>query len=537
MNPPRTGGLPQVLTALTTAAIAACTYALSIEGVGNRLTFVVLTLLLMSYLALEINRVRCEHPIRWMINPTVVCSLVTFVLGFGITNLLFFLQEDALYLIGVVPEVTPAMNKLMLCVVLGAVAMWLAYWSPLAARIAVARPALFPPNVGPRALAVPALIALSVAARIIQIRLGVLGYSGEYYRLVELGSYTQYLSMGAGLGKLALVIAALEYYEMGRATKRASWVYALLIYEAVFGFLSGFKSAAVTPFIIVAFCQYVRRGRFSFTSLVLIPVAMFVALAVVEPFRIARNTDVRFEGTSFTSIWSAFTDAVASAVTQVAADEELNIEAKPSFFLTYAGRSNLTAIGSLGISFADEQEALPEGSPEFLQDIFLAPLHAWVPRAFWQGKSLANSGLWYTQIVLGYEFFSSAAMGVFTYLYFAGGLAAVILGLGFLGVVQRTLFFTTEPWNSRPGAVVFLSTLTAVAVIAETPFNSILIAMFRDLPLTIILTKLLYRPMHAGAVIRPLVAGPAISSGIRGAGVSRLDSPEGISSGAGTPVQ
>jgi hypothetical protein len=156
-------------------------------------------------------------------------------------------------------------------------------------------------------------------------------------------------------------------------------------------------------------------------------------------------------------------------------------------------RLNITYVGSLGIAFADDNESLPAGSPEFLRNILLAPLHAWVPRFLWAGKPLGNAGLWYTQTVMGLdEQITTTAMGPFTHLYFAGGIIAVFLGFIFIGFIQRVTFFVTQPWISPAGGIVFLSILTTLSV-GENSFNGIIVSLFRELPLILMLQFFLYK--------------------------------------------
>ena len=184
-------------TALVTGLAATFIYLLSIANlIGLRTTFILLTLLLLFYLALEISRVRRLHPERWLINPAVVCSLMTFVLGFGMSNLLYFLPET---LTESTQEVTASMNKMMLLVMIGALAMWLGYWSPLAARLTVLGPLvrfhtwIFKFDAEPKAWVLPLLVLVSLVSRLIRIRLGIFGYSSNYERLIEANSYSQYL--------------------------------------------------------------------------------------------------------------------------------------------------------------------------------------------------------------------------------------------------------------------------------------------------------------------------------------------------------
>lgn len=480
-----------IASAILVASVGAFLSVLSVlDLLGDRSSFVGLTMLLLIYLLVEVSRLRRLHPDRWLFNPVVLCSLVTFVLGYGVTNAIFFVPEDQLELLGLIPEVSPAMVKLMWLVLLGAVAMWMGYWSPIAASLA--RPAVvarfqarfLPKTNSLRPAALPLLVSITIGARLLQIELGVFGYSSTYDRLIEMGSITQYLAMGAGLGKLALVLAAFQYYAHRNSYKAKQWFYGLLVVEVLFGFLSGFKSAVVMPFVIVAICQYLRTGKFSKHWLILMVVGVVVAYAVIEPFRAAHNAGAAFQNTSAVGIASTMVGSVGTSA-EFAAE-------KAPLLVSIASRSNLSYIGSFGIAYSDEHSFMPAGSPEFLADIFLAPLHAWIPRLLWEGKPLGNLGLWYNQVVMGMEHFSSTAMGPFAYLYFAGGYVAVFLGFFFIGIVQRGLFFLLQPGVSAPGGVIFLVMLATVSVI-DSAFNGILIALFRELPLAILLQFVLFR--------------------------------------------
>jgi hypothetical protein len=245
------------------------------------------------------------------------------------------------------------------------------------------------------------------------------------------------------------------------------------------------KSAVGIPIVIAVLCQYLRSGRVSRRWLIAIPLSIMIAYAVIEPFRTAKNTDIAFKGTSLTSIADTMTSLALYPAKDVGNEE------KASVFLSIMGRSNLTYIGSLGISFADNNKTLPAGSPAFLGNILLAPLHAWIPRFLWEGKPLGNIGLWYTQTVMGLDHFSSTGMGPFTYLYFAGGMMAVFIGFYFIGFIQRVLFFATQPWISAAGGITFLSMLTYIAIV-DSSFNSILVVLCRELPLMLILQSFLY---------------------------------------------
>ena len=499
--------LPLPLAVLV-GAIALLLELLNDAGaLSQRALFYALTLLVLVYLGFEVRRLRLVHPDRWLLNPVVLCSIFTFVLGYGVTNVLFWLPEEELELVGLVPEVTPAMVTLMWLVLVGAVAMWLGYWSRFAARlgnqVAVHRfkRRFLPHSDALRSLALPGLFVVSLIARLAQIQLGVFGYSSNYDQLIKFGSVTQYLSLASGLGKLALALAALQFFSRKASPAAMSWFYVLLVVEVLFGFLSGFKSSVVMPFVIVAFCQYLQTGRFSKSLIILVLVGLSVAYVVIEPFRAALNENATFRDNSLNSI--ASTMIGVSGITSVDTTEQA------SRLLFIASRFNLSYIGSFGIEYADSHSSLPYGSPDFLGDLFLAPLHAWIPRVIWDTKPLGNLGLWYNQVVMGMSHFSSTAMGPFTYLYFAGGFTAVFLGFFLIGILQRSLFFLLQPAYSVAGATVFLAMLGSIVLI-DSSFNGIIITLCRELPLLLILQFLLFRRSLQGRAFNNIRCKPPV---------------------------
>ena len=466
------------------------------DVISDHAIYAAITLLLISYLTLEVIRIRRRHPDCWLVHPFVMCSFITFVMGFGVTNVLFFMPADRLAVLGLVPQVSTAMVKLMWLALLGAVAMSLGYWSPIATRlsrqqvVSQFQKRFLPKSNSLRAFALPALIVISVGAKLIQVKLGIFGYSSNYEHLVEMGSVTQYLSMASGLGKLALVLAAFLYYSKRTKWRSRIWFFGLLAIEVIFGLFSGFKSAVIMPFIIVALSEYLRTGRVGRHWVMLAIFGLVVAYATIEPFRDARRADPDFKADSLSVIADTMISA-GSAGRNTATE-------KASLVLAVASRSNLSYIGSFGIQFSDDHPELASGSPQFLKNIFWAPIYAWVPRIILPSKPLGNLGLWYTQVVMGKASFSATAMSPFTYLYLAGGAVAVFLGFFFLGAVQRVVFFLLDPAVSAAGGVVFLAVLATISVIGSS-FDGLVLSLCREIPLLIVLQFLLFSPRKGGA--------------------------------------
>ena len=451
------------------------------------------TALLLAYLAMEVHRLHRNFPDHWLVNPAVLCSAVTFTLGFGITNLLYFFPEEILSELGQAPEVTPWMSKLMLLVLIGALGMWLGYWSPFAAALAawISRQQwldrILRREFDPRAWVLPVLVLVSLGSRLIQIRLGVYGYSSDWDLLIETESIRQYLSMADGLGKLALVVASLRRYSPAPSGREKAWFAGILAYELFFGFLSGFKTEVVMPLVIVGLCKYLRRGHLPWRWVVLAAVAVFAAYAVIEPFRAARYQEAAFRGTSLTSIAETMLAAAVAGPEGFAGAEQTGTA------MQFLSRTSVTYVASLGIEFADTRP-LPEGSPAFLRDIVLAPLYAFVPRVLWESKETARHGIWYRVAVMGFSGANettSVGMSPFTYLYFLGGGLAVALGFFGVGILQRAWAEFLVPGTA--GAIIMFLIGVRVLAIPDSAFYSLIVDLLRLGPAALVLQYVIFK--------------------------------------------
>lgn len=465
---------------------------LSMDLITNFQGLVVYSLLLLGYLYVEAKNLWTRDTHLFWINPVVLASIFTFALAFGVTNVLFLLPEDMIALVGLQPIATPWMNQLMLLVVLGACAMWVGYSSGMgrnmgrmlqrsrvlrtwmSSSVRVNMPALY------------ACLAIGLIARLLAITLGVYGYSSTYDQLIAAAAYTQYLAMAESLGKIAFVGVAIQCFASPRyALPDRALLWLVLGYEVAFGFLSGFKSAVVMPFIIVGIVYYSQRNRFPRWLIPAVVVAVMAAYAVIEPFRANRNADAGFVGTSIGDILTAM-----PSFSSIGADDGGE---GPSMGLSFLARSNLTYMASLGIEYAANNKELPAGSPEFLGNIILAPAHALVPRLLWDSKPLQNIGLWYTNQVWGLDIYSSTAMSPFTYLNFAGGPLAVILGFLIVGILQRGLFDGLRHFGGGGLIVLFGLLGTLGNIVSE--FNTFFVGIIRLLPILVVVQYvLLQRP-------------------------------------------
>lgn len=475
------GAGPLIRIAAALAAVFV-SMALSLGLVTDVQGVAINTILLLGYLYLECSALfRCGRRLFW-INPVVVASVFTFILSFGVTNFIYSMPIDILEALKLAPAVTPWMNKMMFLVILAACAMWAGYASQFATKLAQKMRQSKPlakiliKSVSVNRSAIYLALGISVAARLVQISLGVYGYSADYDQLIAGAAYREYLSMAESLGKLALVAAAIQCF--APAVPRLKDILLLLVitlFEVAFGFLGGFKSQVVMPFIVLAVVHYSQRNRFPRWFIPVVIGSLLLAYAVIEPFRKARVADVGFVGTDIASIASTMATAKSSP--------SVDMIVVPSPVLSILSRFNLTWIASLGLEYAETRE-LPQGSPAFLTNLLLSPAYAVIPRTLWPSKPLETTGLWYTNEVMGLDIVSATGMSPFTYLYFAGGTLAVVLGFFMVGVVQRGLFEGLLHFGGG-GMIVFLGLLPFLGNI-DSAFNSFFMSIIRYAPALII---------------------------------------------------
>ena len=482
-----------IFFSIITISVAFFIYELSntdLYGSAKSSAFTLNTILLLIYLLLQINQVRNLEPKKWLLNPVILCSILTFILGYGISNILYIIPSDSYLLknINLESEITETMNKLMFLAIVGAVALWSGYWFNFAKILNYGLLIrlfnyAFKREPKPRKFVIYILLIISVISRLYMIELGMYGYSSISYEFVlDNSKYIQYIGYLSSTGKIVLMIASIEYY-FSKSLQFKNIMYIALIIEVFFGLLSGYKSNVIMPYILTVIIRYFSSGVFPIKSLFILPFLFTLAYGIIEPFRLDKMNTVN---TAFT-----LTDIVDSMVKNANFSSESDKEEVPLLFKLFY-RFNYTSVGAKGVSFADAYEELPVGSPDFLNNILMAPVYALIPRFLWEEKRITDQGLWYTHEVLGLKQFSFTAMGSITHLYFAGGLVGVASGFFFMGLLQRTFLIVIRPWLRADRSIVFFGMLGVLSV-GEYQVDAIVVSFFRDLPLLLIAVLVIYK--------------------------------------------
>lgn len=469
------------------------------EFIDITISFTLLTVILLIYLVIENIRLYKYDSRRFFANPAFLCSLMTLGLYYGANNFLFLMSPETLALISFKPIITPNMVKLVYISIIAAVGMWVGYWSKFTTLIINSNYCqrkihdYFTFDADLKNGALYAVTFVGLISRLLQIRMGIYGYSGSYEAFMDAAKYMQYFVLGGYFGKIALIVITLQYYAKPPTLKTKIWFYSIIILEVYLGgFLSGFKKMVMIPFAIVFLCQYIRTGRLNIIWIVAIVISTQIAYPVIEQFRSIRNgMGDSFPSSSVVDITQIMFFPTEEQKEKSLADDE---ETNAPVYLKVMARTSMTQIGSYGLDYYDKYNGnMPTGSPEVIKEIFLSPLYSWIPRFIWSGKTVQNIGLWYTQEVMQLKYsFSSTAMGFITYLYIGGGLLMVFLGFLFIGALQRITREVFRPWQTSAGALLSLSTVAMVSSIAEYNMDALIVLLVRMIPIVMWLQVLLY---------------------------------------------
>ena len=390
-------------------------------------------------------------------------------------------------------DITSWMELWMLYYVCGSVALWMGYWSWFSvvlvrkiSRMPLLR-SVIRRELRVRRVVLWVLLILGAVSQYALIKLGVFGFSQNPAATAKYANIIQYLTIGRGVLTFVLVVLAIQFFS-GRSSGRKPIIMLILVFMfTVFsGYLSGFKSQVVMPVIIVGIAYYAVNQRVPKWVLPVGLLLLFSAYAVITPFRAARLDDRNFQSQSFFYIYETMflPDKVPSL-----GGGAPSLAKKISHFLT---AQFPIPLWSEGLRYVSEKEGLPEGSPEFLRNILIAPLLAAVPRIIWPDKPTSRNGNWfYVEVLDGYGETSVSISGV-TSLYFAGGLVAVLAGFYFFGILQRALFRGLLTYGDG-GMLILLGIFSALR--GFDVYYVSLVDLFRTIPMMIVLQYFLLRPV------------------------------------------
>ncbi len=397
-----------------------------------------------------------------LLSPVALACFVHFFLGY-VTPILAADLGDGIFVKTAnwtrQADPVPLMNRTLILAILCALAIGAGFHAPLSRRLAAGiaerlrRTGWIRRAPEANFVVLIAMLGIAVGAVLIQVRLGVFGYSSNYQALFEFAAYRRVLDLCVSLLALCLFLLALRAFAQGRAGRPSYGSYLLMM--AVFGIhiaiglLTGFKGQVVMPAVIVGVAYFMIYRRAPLILGVLGVVLLVFAYSVVEPFRELRYARSNFQSNSLASIVNTMMEA-----------GQTERSGSPNTGRRFLQRSELISPTSAALQHADGLRAAGERAPHFAEAIVLAPALAFVPRAIWPDKPIYQFGKWFAMSVLRQPatMINSVGMGPISYFNYMGGFLAALAGFFAIGVLMRLLWSGLTPLGAG-GWLMYLAVL------------------------------------------------------------------------------
>lgn len=461
---------------------------------GGETIFLFKSLFLTLYIVVEILAMRIKDRKNWIINPVVLASLFTFLIGYGITNLIYFIPDSEprdKVLIRLGDSSFNFLNVAMDSVILGAVFMWLGYRSNLGSSLfkfmtagIVNLKRYFKNTFEFNIRLIYTLVAISIIVRFYAILIGAYGYSSDPESLSKADDISQYIYYFGLLAQFSLLVVSLAYFSSSNGKSHRNILITLIIIEVIFGFMSGTKTLVVTPFVIPLTASLIIKRKIKKSLLVFSIAAILIAYIVIEPFRILNTMYPNLKNDPLYIIQTLYDSYFSSKQFGIVKETEADF-----FVFAFLSRANSIVEAAKAIEYKD-RVGLDESDPDFTNRLFLAPIYAVTPRFIWKDKPLENIGMWFTKKVWGYDYYSATTVTPFGFLYFAGGNFLIIVFFFIFGIMQNALFRFV---NLGPGGIIVFIGLLSSVVIIDHSVNSIFINWIRVYPMLVFLQYFVFK--------------------------------------------
>jgi hypothetical protein len=461
-------------------------------AMAPEIMFTVKNIFFLLFLIFMIMNLKTELKKDWLLNPAILASILTFLLGYSITNFIHFVPDSYanqnLYKqLGTNPF--QVLNYTMTVIIFSAIAMWWGYYTKLGDKLynfLLIKPLglvrYFRNELNPRMAFIYVLISISVVARLYAINLGVYGYAQSTKALSENIAFAFTLNATGQLINFSLILVAIKFFKEGFNFNYRVTLALIVLIEIYFGILSGMKSAVIFPVAILFICYYVVNKKIHKGFIVSTILLLIIAYMIIEPFRVLRSRDVNFQSSP------GYIAGIMIDAYNLNQNRKLVYETD-NLFSSIVSRNNYLLSAAKSIDFS-HSTGLDNRAPDFLEKIYTVPLQAFIPRIFWRSKPIEDYAGWFSYVVWGGTFTASVDMSPIGFLYFAGGLVAVIIGFFVFGIIQKTV------WNFylRGGGqiLIYFGFLTSVIIIGSS-INGTLVNWLRNLPVFIILQSLLLK--------------------------------------------
>jgi hypothetical protein len=325
------------------------------------------------------------------------------------------------------------------------------------------------------------LFLITLFLRLIAVKLGIYGYDSTGDFIENINGYSNILLTFASYSDYIFILATLSYFTNKNNSKIK--FYLIFTTQIIFGFLSGFKGNVIYPIFTFIIISYLITGLINKKYIIFLFFGMLFALIIIEPYRLLKtiNPDKEVTFKNYIEIYNLASNVDYTNFYKSNSEDNLAVK----FFF----RKNLLESSAAGIHYFEQQNfTLNKNSPPLLNKIFLSPFLAYIPRFIWKNKPINLDGLWYSNEVIGSPYFTFTPLGKIVYLFFSGGLAIIIIGFIFMGILQNYLYKFID--NSHSSASLFLYIFYYdVLTNLEQSYDLMLIIIMQSIPIFIILYK------------------------------------------------
>ncbi|TCT03971.1 hypothetical protein EDC64_108137 [Aquabacter spiritensis] len=241
------------------------------------------------------------------------------------------------------------------------------------------------------------------------------------------------------------------------------------------GAFSGFKSQLAVPFIVIAAAAFVVLKRIKYQYIIYGILALIVAYSIIEPFRsyLGRNPNVQPDSVS----------EMVDVLQKSYGERDRYQRAETPVLLSITSRLDVLGQTAVAIDYVDAGRLDPTIAEWMAEAIYLSPILAFLPRAFWPDKPSYSTGVWFNQHVRGswYDSRTAVGMGPVAYLYLVGGLTGVLLGFFCIGILQAVIFEGVG--RAGPGGLIVYFSVAMPLALLPTDLGVVLTSLIRMLPI------------------------------------------------------
>lgn len=247
-------------------------------------------------------------------------------------------------------------------------------------------------------------------------------FSGLIKYLIIFSSYIEKLSI------VGYFLLALIHFKTGLYKR---WFWGTLVLLVIFALLSGARGPIMFLYILTILPYYYVYKKFT-KGLFLIGLAtMLVAFTLA--YEIKRFTQ------SFNTSEISITDYADEFIDyREESGDEFNRKIYSTLYYSILVRINTVGSGSIAMKYKDEH-GLDKTDPNFVQEYFMAPVYAFIPRSKVLNSAFPSWGNWFRVKVLQFSdsYMSNTTFGAVAFFYMTGKWFFVAFGFFVYGVCLR----------------------------------------------------------------------------------------------------